>query len=332
MSKIEDALKKAIDSGVAKYPGEIVSTDSENNNAPRSISKELISFDGSRRGIVKRSVSVKEIALMKNDNLLKAKDLSELKVIHSDMQENKVANTYRDLRTKILQKTNGNNAKVLITSCVPGMENSSTVLNLATAFSFDESKTSMIVDCNITNPEIDKLLKVNPGHGLVDYLEDEEISVEDVIHETGIQRLRMIPAGVEREVATEYFTSHRMRGLMTDLFSRYPDRYIFVNSAPITDSADTRILVELCDYVLLVVPYGKTSTYKIKESVDSIGRDKLLGVVFSDTPKLPNVNMLKTQFSDGFGIVFAEKLKLIKHKLFKPKKLVSLISNWYKIK
>ena len=198
---------------------------------------------------------------------------------------------------------------MLVTSCVPGDENSSTVLNLATAFSFDKSKTSIIVDCNITSPEIGKALNLETDKGLVDFLEDESVGIESVIYETGIKRLRLVPAGVEREVATEYFTSARMTGLIKELVKRYPDRYVFINSAPITESADTRILVELCDYVLQVVPYGKSTTHKIKESIDSIDRNKLLGVVFMDKPRLPNFRKFAAYISEGLRIVFRGKSK-----------------------
>jgi protein-tyrosine kinase len=293
MSKIEEALKKAKESR-----GTNITTirSADDVNVKKSNAKGLV-VSKERQAVaeINRKSSVKEIALMKEEEILENKQLSELKIIFSEMPDSKIANTYRDLRTKLIQKSQGKNFITMVTSCSPGIDSSSVALNLSTAFSFDESKTSLLIDCDLNNPKLDKLLDMEADKGLTDYLENENIDIDTILHKTGVRRLRMIPAGTQRETATEFFTSLRMRDLMSDLLSRYSDRYIFIDSAPISDSADTRILVELCDFVLLVVPYGKVTKNKIKEAAEAIGTDKLLGIVFNDIPKLPNFRL------PGFG-------------------------------
>ncbi|MDH5572698.1 MAG: CpsD/CapB family tyrosine-protein kinase [Gammaproteobacteria bacterium] len=290
MSKIEEALKKAKQSrGDNVSPIRTV----DGSSGMKSNLRELalaISNKGVRSGIEDRRSSAKEIALMDDDLVYDSKELSELKVIYSDMADNKVANTYRDLRTKLLNHSQGRNFVVMVTSCMFGQVSSSVTLNLSAAFSFDQSKTSLLIDCDLNNPKLDKLLGLDTNIGLTDYLENEEVSIDSILHKTGIKRLRMIPAGSSRETVAEYFTSQRMKEMMIDLISRYSDRFIFVDSAPIPESADTRILVELCDFVILVVPYGRVTKNKIKEAADAIGSDKLIGVVFADVPKVPKFN------------------------------------------
>jgi len=283
MSKIEEALKKARQSrgkNIVSIRGEDVS------QLQRSSVRDLIPSEN-ESGEIRHKSSAKEIALMENGEILDHQQLSELKIIFSEMPDNKIANTYRDLRTKLIQKSQGQNFICMVTSCVAGNDSSMTSLNIATAFSFDESKTSLLIDCNLNNPKLDSLLTMQTDTGLTDYLENESIDISTVMHKTGIKRLKMIPAGTSRETSTEYFTSLRMRQLMSNLLSRYSDRYIFLDTAPITESADTRILVELCDFVLLVVPYGTVTKGKVKEAAEAIGKEKLLGVVFNEVPKLP---------------------------------------------
>ena len=287
MSKIEEALNKARQSRGDNKIRELRPVD--DSQLASDFKKELV--PSATDLTVKRESSAKEIALMNEGELLENKQLSELKIIFSEMPDNKIANTYRDLRTKLIQKSQGRNFIVLITSCLSGVDSSSVSMNLATAFSFDESKTSLLIDCDLNNPKLDMLLSMEADQGLTDFLENEEVDVDSILHQTGIKRLRMIPAGTSRETATEYFTSLRMRDLMSNLLARYSDRYIFIDSAPITESADTRILTELCDFVLLVVPYGRVSKGKVKEAADAIGSDKLLGVVFNDIPKLPGIRL-----------------------------------------
>lgn len=299
MSKIEEALKKA----KASRGDNVTSIKSGTDlMALRSSERALVAGkDPSGYSIARRESSTKEIALMDNGELLDQNELAELRVIHSDMVDSGVANTYRDLRTKLIQRSQGRNFIAMLTSCVPGEDSSSTSLNLATAFSFDESKTSLLIDCNLNDPRLDKFLGLEADAGLTDYLENEHIDIESILHATGIKRLKMIPAGTSKETSTEYFTSMRMRQLMSSLLGRYDDRYIFIDAAPIAESADTRILVELCDFVLLVVPYGRVTKNRITEAAEAIGKDKLLGVVFSDIPRMPKIK-LPSAFNKIFGV------------------------------
>ena len=293
MSKIEDALTKAKESRNSKVT--TIRSTADVNSKLSNVRSLVTNKDNNETAVTKRGSSTKEIALMEDGDILENRQLSELKIIFSEMPNSKIANTYRDLRTNLIQKSQGNNFIVMVTSCFPGPDSSSVALNLATAFSFDESKTSLLIDCDLNNPKLDTLLGMESDNGLTDYLENEDIDIDTILHKTGIKRLRMIPAGTSKETAVEYFTSLRMRELMSNLLSRYSDRYIFIDSASIVDSADTRILVELCDFVLLVVPYGTATKNRVKAAADAIGQDKLLGVVFNDIPKVPGFRL------PGFG-------------------------------
>lgn len=300
MSKIEEALKKA----KASRGDNITNIKSGNNLATIRSQEHGLPGAGkelSDYAVSHRESSTKEIALMDNGELLEQHELAELRVIHSEMTDTSIANTYRDLRTKLIQRSQGKNFITMLTSCVPGDDSSSTALNLATAFTFDESKTSLLIDCNLNNPRLDTLLNMETDSGLTDYLENEHIDIDSILHTTGIKRLKMIPAGTSRETATEYFTSIRMRQLMTGLLNRYDDRYIFMDAAPISESADTRILVELCDFVLLVVPYGRVTKTRVKEATEAIGKNKLLGVIFNDIPRMPKIT-LPPIFNKIFGV------------------------------
>jgi len=284
MSKIEDALNKV---KLSRSKGLTV-VSSNDSIKKETYSKKLVVARKNVATVVSHTTSVKEIARMKNDELFEAKDLFELKVIFPEMPDKNIADSYRDLRTKLILKSQGRNVSVMLTSCVPGYYSTMTAVNLAAAFSFDVSKTSVLIDCNLNNPQLHEKLNLTDSIGLTDYLENEDISVDSILQESGIKRLRVISAGTSRETATEYFTSLKMRELMTDLISRYSDRYLFMDAAPIVESADTRILMELCDYVLLVVPYGKATKNRIKEAAKAIGTEKLLGVIFADKPALPS--------------------------------------------
>lgn len=277
MSKIEDALNKAKENQATRLSVVDSGSHVELNK------RELV--NDPRQNRIKKSG--KEIMQMDDGDLLGHKSLSNLNVIFSDMPDSSTADGFRDIRTKIINKFKDNNVSVLLTSCVPGYSSTYTAVNLAAAFSFDANKTSLLIDCNINKPKINNMLAFNSDVGLSDYLENDELDVSTIIQKTGIKRLRAITAGNNYESSTEYFTLDKMKHLLKSLLTRYDDRYVFIDSPPIVDSANTRILVDYVDAVVLIVPYGKVSTGAIKSAVEGIASNKLIGIVFSDKPCAP---------------------------------------------
>lgn len=233
-----------------------------------------------------RSASIQEIARMAEPIKRKESELEERKIIAPDMNDARVANAFRQLRTRLLEKSGGKSSTVLITSVGAHHGTSFISLNLAVAFSFDESKTALLIDCNLASPAFDDLAYPARFPGLSDYFETAGLRVEELIHPTGIQRLRLIPAGEPGETATEHFTSTKMRQLLDSIKQRYLDRFIFIDAPPVLDAADTRILAEQCDYVLLVVPYGKVVESHVQAAVKAIGPEKLAGVIFNNEPNV----------------------------------------------
>jgi len=123
--------------------------------------------------------------------------------------------------------------------------------------------------------------------GLADYFENPEMDVSKIIHPVGIARFRAIATGGLREIPAEYFVSMKMRRLIESLRERYRERFIVLDGPPMSDIADTRILSELSDYVLVVARHGRTTNAQIESGLNAISSRKLLGIVFNDEPRIP---------------------------------------------
>lgn len=290
MSKIEDALNKVKKSNSHPNQIQVVNSKSKTDSSHTGLVRRRASDVELRN---KRSSS-KQIALMDEGDLYTADELDELKIIHPDSEHLSIINRYRELRTELIHKSNGDNFVVMLTSCLSGDDTGLRTINLASAFAFDESKTSLAIDCNLRSPSFSKVINLDFPLGITDYFESDKITADNIMYNSGIKRLRIIPAGAKKESASEYFTSMKMRILMRELLERYTDRYVFLNTAPILDSADTKILVDACDFVILDVPYGRVTTKRIKEAASAIGDDKLAGIIFSNIPPLPDLKIFRT--------------------------------------
>jgi Mrp family chromosome partitioning ATPase len=125
-------------------------------------------------------------------------------------------------------------------------------------------------------------MRIDPFKGgLVNYLEDPATFIADMLYETGIPRLRLIPAGSPPTRNIEYFSSFRMRLLVDSLRSRYPDRYLVLDSPPVRGAPDARILADIADVVVLVAGYGRDSADDIARAAANFDPNKFGGVVFN---------------------------------------------------
>lgn len=280
MSKIEKALNRAAaerKAGLARFPA----------GSPPSDSQELSVINPALVEIPVGSASSSAIAHMAETTPRNIAELQRLGVVSPAMGENPVVKSFREVRTKILQKTGGRNSVIMVASVTGGNGTSFVALNLSAAFAFDVGKTALLVDCNLKNPSLQRFFAKTTAKGLVDFLDGSNIDVADIIHSVGVDRLRVIPAGNRNDKHGEYFTSVKMKALIGTLRARYPERFIILDAPSILESADTQILSELCDHVVLVVPYGAVTSLEVERALKAIDRNKLIGFVFNNEPNLP---------------------------------------------
>jgi len=287
MSKIEKALRKARDSGSLAGRG-LVRTDSRPEavapaeaplTAPESTSLATANPD-----------SAATIAFMHQPSALDMQGRMERKIIYPEASENATIKALREIRTKVLQKTGGRNCVIMVTGTSLGSGASFVSVNLAAALAVDSARTSLLIDCNIRDPYVQHLVSGEIKSGLTNYLTDNRGDLAEIIQPTGISRMRVIPAGTNIDPAVEYFTMDRMRRLIRSVRERYPDRQVILDCPPLARSADAQILLELCDYALVVAPYAGATPSRLQAALKLIDARKLLGVVLNEEPGLPAID------------------------------------------
>ncbi|RDS83663.1 polysaccharide biosynthesis protein [Dyella monticola] len=225
------------------------------------------------------------IALMtEGGHALAPAQLEQRRLIHREDSVRRQSDAFREIRTRLLELAGSQNFITLVVSVSPHSGGSFVARNLAAAFAFDETKTSLLIDCNLRYPNQHKELGVDPAKGgLIDYLEHPIRGLKSIIYQTGIPRLRLVPAGTSRENSGEFFSSFRMRAMLDSLRCRYSDRYLFLDGPAVNGSPDARILSDLADFVVVVVGYGRDTPAAVNQAVANFETSKLAGVVFNQS-------------------------------------------------
>ena len=208
-------------------------------------------------------------------------ELQAKRIIHPDMDDYSILNSFREIRTHLIQKSPGKNFVLMVVSLAHDMGATFTAVNIGAAFSYEGQKTSLLVDCNQQKPKLNRLFDTETRYGLSDYLYDPKIRSKNIIYPTGIYRMNFIPIGNRNNVGGEFLSSERMQEFVGIIKRRYPDRYIIINAPPLEISADAAILSEVVDYIIIVVPYGKVTEGRINKAVKLLPQDKIAGIILN---------------------------------------------------
>ncbi len=106
-----------------------------------------------------------------------------------------IAEEFRKLRISLsFLGIDSSHKKILVTSSISGEGKSFISANLAVSLSLTGKKV-VLVDMDLNNPTIDKILNVNREEGVTEFLEGEKDPEEIIKHVEGNENLFFISAG-----------------------------------------------------------------------------------------------------------------------------------------
>ncbi|MDX9710094.1 MAG: XrtA-associated tyrosine autokinase, partial [Trichloromonas sp.] len=187
---------------------------------------------------------------------------------------------YRKLKSAVvkLAQLGRFDKSLMVTSAIGGEGKTLTSINLAITLAQEFDHTVLLVEADIRRPAIMKYMEMKAHAGLTDCVLDG-IDVGDVLVKTGIGKLSILPAGRMVPNPVELFSSNRMQNLLLEIKSRYPDRYVIVDTTPLLPFAEPQFIAGAVGGVLFVVREGYTSTDKATKALGLLKSHNLLGVV-----------------------------------------------------
>jgi capsular exopolysaccharide synthesis family protein len=202
--------------------------------------------------------------------------------LHSHRRpKSSVAECVRAVRTNLLFMTPDKPLKrLLITSSGPQEGKTTFVSNLAITMAQSGSRT-LLVDTDMRRPRIHRAFGL-PNDAGVSTLMLQSARVEDVVKETVIPNLYVLPCGPIPPNPSELLHTLRFKQILDELDNKF-DRIIF-DSPPIAAVTDGLIIAGSVDGVVMVVKAGRTvgeMALRTKQSLDDV-KARLFGVVIND--------------------------------------------------
>ena len=196
---------------------------------------------------------------------------------------------YRALRTSLALLAREGKQKIFtVISGGVGEGKSTTLFNLAYVCAEQGSKV-LIVDSDLRRPVQHKMVGLANRTGMVNVLTDE-LKIEDVVQETGVPNLWLMPSGRLRRGSLGIMNNARLRAMLDVLKERYD--FVLLDSPPILGVTDAAILASEADGVLLVVQYRKYPkiiSLRAKRMIENAG-GHLMGAV------LNNINIMRDDY------------------------------------
>lgn len=191
------------------------------------------------------------------------------------------ADQYRALRHIVERMRKESGVQVLaVTSPTPGDGKTITTLNLAGALAQGTDAKVLLIDADLRRPTVGQYLPIDRvARGLVDFIAQPALTLDDVVHRFESLNLTVLPAGSAEAGTYELLTSPRLEALLTEARALYD--YVLVDTPPLVPVPDSRLIGRRVDGFLVIVAAHKTPRRLLAEGLNLLDPEKTLGVVFN---------------------------------------------------
>ncbi|MGC1106894.1 MAG: CpsD/CapB family tyrosine-protein kinase [Candidatus Acidiferrales bacterium] len=187
---------------------------------------------------------------------------------------------FRALRTSVLLASAGRPPRSLAFISAEAGEGKTTVCcNLAISLA-NLGKRVLVIDADIRRPGIQGFFDVSGSAGLVNYLAGEG-EWRSFVQMSSVKGLDCLICGPDPPNPSELLSSERMEALIKDAMNDY--NFVLVDSPPLLNVTDGRIVATVVEGAILVVKGGATSREHVQRAqgcVADVGA-RVIGVVLN---------------------------------------------------
>lgn len=173
------------------------------------------------------------------------------------------------LGARIAESESADKARmILVCSARPGDGKTFCAINLALSIAAERDTEVLLVDADVAKPDIVAQLGLTDGPGLLDALGDARIDVEDLVIQTDVPHLSILPAGSKTIADTELLASARTKMVIARLLEANPRRVVIFDSPPALAASPASVLAMRVGQVMLVVRADRTPETELRAAVN----------------------------------------------------------------
>ena len=168
-----------------------------------------------------------------------------------------IAESFRSIRANLQYFLDRSQSQIILfTSLHPGEGKTFCSVNTAAIIASAQKKV-LLLDFDMHKPKVHLSLELNSDQrGLSTYISGRD-SLQDVIMESGIENLDVIPAGPVPPNASELVLSEKVETMLDELRKHY--QYIIIDTPPIMLISDSMVLMRLVNLGIFVMNTEKAT-------------------------------------------------------------------------
>jgi len=187
------------------------------------------------------------------------------------------AKAFYELKANIQFMCQDNKSKVIMISSAEKNEGRSTTAAYLALVMAQSGKKTILIDCDQKNSNIHNMFNLLNDKGLVNFL-TSDIKLESAVKVTKQKNLSIITSGEVTLNNSELFVSANFNNFLKALKEDFD--YIVLDTSPLNEGADAKIISRQADGCVLVVKSGKTerkTAAKAKDILRKVGAN-IIGV------------------------------------------------------
>ena len=208
--------------------------------------------------------------------------LDRFALLDAEQQPTAIAHSYRSVLTSL--RLTGGKCRVLAFTSPSAIEGKTTVISGLSVVLAEMKQRVLVIDGDMYKPTLHQKLDGHNERGLLDVLQEANLTQErlpEFIQRTAIPKLDLMASG-RKEGSIPLLFSSRLRELLEKCRLSYD--FILIDTPPMLEIAEARILGKVSDGVILVIRADQTTRESAVAAIERMNEDGIpvLGTVLND--------------------------------------------------
>ena len=156
--------------------------------------------------------------------------------------------------------------RILITSPHENEGKTFCAVNLALSLAAERDLEVVLIDADLANPSVKRVLGLPERAGLMDVLADDQARVESHVLQTDIDGLWVLPPGRQSSHASEALSSRRTAEVFERLTAQAPNRLVLVDSPPALAASPAAEIAKHVGQTILVARADRTGKTALEDA------------------------------------------------------------------